>query len=374
MNSLSNIRTQIDELDNQIADLLDKRYELMQDVAKAKQHNDIKLKDSKREHAIVDRLVKLVHHDRTKEALPEIYETIIKYGSFMQVLHMTPSIPFPSVGIIGLGVIGGSIAKAIKLKDRDIIVSTLARDSEDNRLATKQKILDKEYTTLNELLRNVTLLIIASPIDTVISYAKELANLQMNDNIHRIVIDVASTKNEIVNELSSLKHDSITFLPTHPMAGSDREGFSFAKGTMFIQNPWLICPNANCDNLSVKKIHQFVSALGSKPVEVNGDLHDKIIASSSHLVRFIAMLMFAYIHDKKSKSLAVSGTGFKKSTQLASSNPYLNSNIFECNWYNVRAELEEFIQYISQFDSKKFPEQSFFSELKKKRDTFLASR
>jgi prephenate dehydrogenase len=277
--------------------------------------------------------------------------------------------PFKKVGILGCGAIGGSIIKALKTKNKNILIFTLKRKGDkDINLAFSKNYIDKIYDNLGDLLNNVEILILATPIKTILNLAKEIKNQKINNNL--IIIDVGSIKENIVLNFKKLTNQKIEFLGTHPMAGSDKIGFLGSTPDLFINYPWIITPHKKNKKETIKKVVELVRYLGSKPIILTSKDHDKLAAISSHLVFVLSALIFDFVNKNK-KALKLAGTGFQIITELASKNPEMHSQIYNYNYKNIKKAFSLFLK----FATKNFPNLKnsleFFVKNKKNRDAYL---
>lgn len=369
---LSDLRNNIDALDVQIADLLNQRMHVTDQVGKLKQEKEIAFDDPEREGRVINHLKNHIHHSILHEEIELIYRPLIDLVKKSYVLQQKyHALPWNHIGVIGLGVIGGSIMKSLRAIGFTGSFSTIEREgSTNNMIAKEQGYITHEYRTAEELAHHVDLLILASPIDTVESFAQTIASNYKHDS-KLIVIDVASIKRHIGKTFEALTTHKIEFLATHPMAGSDKSGFNHAKATLFVNNPWIICAHEKNTPETISRIHTLISSAGARCFELPPAVHDTYVASSSHLVRLVSMILFAFMHDKKNEAMQIAGTGFEKMSALTSSNPVMNTQIYQGNFEHIHHELKEFAAYISSFELSPENSLSFFEKYKSLRDAFL---
>ncbi len=368
---LHQLREQLDTLDTEIVNMVEKRMALVEEVIDVKRTHNIPLVDTQREKKMIETHASHVHHPVLKETVGSLVRTIIDISKIAQQIHIKKPFPFTRVGIIGLGIIGGSIAKAIKMRYPNTTIATIQRDSDDHKRAMDNAILDIEYESPTTLMNNVEIVVLASPIKTIIPIAQLYNDCAKDINHHVIVIDVASVKKPIADTFKSFHSEKISFIPTHPMAGSDEQGFDGAKGVMFLQRPWVICPPQDVCHDHVEKVAGFITALGSNVVTLTAEEHDQYSATASHLIRFVAILLFAYIHDVRQETMSIAGSGFEKTTRLVSSNPLMNAQIYEENQEYIKKELKAFIEYVQKHPIPETKTEEYFATYKSARDSFL---
>lgn len=362
-NTLQKLREKIDVTDKSILDLLEQRLNLTDQIETVKDIGD---------ESVGENLQSLSTHSILTEKIESIFQPIAETSRISRQLKNLKPSPFKKIGILGLGVIGGSIAKVLKSKDFSIIVSTLKRDSEDLTNAGKHGFLDHAYESLTDFVHNNELIIIASPIDTVCDIATAIAKIDVGDK-KITVIDVASVKNSISKKFETLTSASIEFLPTHPMAGSEKIGFTGASLSLFIDRPWIIIPHLKSKLETTEKIKAFIESLGSQTLVLDSCQHDEYAAIVSHLIFLISTYLFAYTKSNW-ESLQIAGTGFETTTRLASGNPKMHAQILQHNTMNIEHELNKFIEFIKSFPVTQENAEQFFVENKKIRDEFINNK
>lgn len=360
------LRKEIDRIDKEIIKNLEKRIKIAQKILALKEKYTLPFTDKKREKEIVDKLKSFVDNRILKDSLGDIYKLIFSLSKKNFLLQKNKSINFKKIAIIGLGLIGGSIAKAIKFIDPSVEIYSLKRKDKDITLALKEKIINRTFY-LDELVDKTELIIIATPIETIIPIAEKIANLYQGAN-QKIIIDVGSVKEKIVKKFEKLNKNNLDFIGTHPMAGSEKAGFENSRADLFLNYPWLITPHKLNKKENIEKIKELIKNLGSIPILTNAKNHDLITARVSHLVFLLSKLLFIYVYEKNKNWIKFAGTGFKTTTRLTSSNPLMHSQIFINNYQNIQKELRFFAQFLKKI--KIYPENSFeiFKKYKQIRD------
>lgn len=347
------LRREIDKIDKKLIRVLEKRIRLSQKIIKRKIELGLPITDIKREKEILENLKNIAKDQAVKDSIPQIYELIFKISKEKFLLNKNIDIPFKKIGIIGVGLIGGSILKGL-IKNKELEIFGLSKKDKDAKLAYKEGYL-KKLISIKEMVENCDLIIIATPINTIIPIAKEIKNIYKKNFINNkiLIIDTGSIKDKIVKEFEKLTEGSIEFLGTHPMAGSEKQGFVNSRGDLFLGYPWIISPHNKNSNVNLRKIKKLILRLGSKPYILNSQEHDFIIARVSHLVFLISKLIFIYTYEMNKNWLKYAGTGFKTTTRLTKANPILHFQILENNFRNISKEYKEFIRFLNKFDIKK---------------------
>lgn len=222
--------------------------------------------------------------------------------------------PFASIGIVGLGLIGGSIALAVREVWPAVRVVGVDR-AEVVAFAEDAQAIDAGGDQLG-LLGDVDLIVLAAPVRQNLKLLPELPRIVRPD---AVITDVGSTKRDIVQAAAALPPGT-RFVAGHPIAGAAVGGFQNARADLFRQRPWLFTPTPSTDREVVLSLERFAAALGSTPGVMTLDQHDRVFAFVSHLPQLaVSALMAVAGSAVGADGLALSGRGLLDSTRLASS-------------------------------------------------------
>ena len=217
---------------------------------------------------------------------------------------------FEKIGIVGLGLIGGSIA----LKSRELWPTALviAVDNKDVlETAMRLHAIDVAADDLI-VLAEADIVILAAPVKQNIAL---LAELDEHVRQPAVVTDTGSTKREIVAAAADLP-PRFTFVGGHPLAGAAHGGLDHARPDLFAGRPWLLTPTPAAPD----KLTAFIRALGAEPRIVPPDAHDRMLAFLSHLPQLTASALMQVVGDAVGHDgLALAGRGLADTTRLASS-------------------------------------------------------
>lgn len=239
---------------------------------------------------------------------------------------------FQKVGIIGLGLIGGSIAKA--LKREGYYVATVKSKSPD--VAKAKNTIDRVFPTLDALVQEVDLLILATPLSTILPIAR-----QIKADHPLLVIDVGSVKGPIVKEFAKLTKGKVEFLSTHPMAGTEKSGFAAADPDLFKGAKWILVPHKK----NKAKIEPWIQLFGATPIIMSAEEHDRKTALISHLPALISMALLDFVQEMDPESLEIAGPGFRSMTRLALGNHQLMDEIYAFNKKNLNKLWHEWLEH-----------------------------
>ena len=214
---------------------------------------------------------------------------------------------FEKIGIVGLGLIGGSIA----LKSRELWPASLviAVDNKDVlETAMRLHAIDVAADDL-VVLAECDVVILAAPVRQNVAV---LADLDENVRTPAVVTDTGSTKRDIVSAARTLPA-RFTFVGGHPLAGAARGGLEHARADLFQGRPWLLTSRS-------ESLESFIRALGAEPKVVGVDAHDRLLAFLSHLPQLTASALMDIVGDAVGEDgLSLAGRGLADTTRLASS-------------------------------------------------------
>ena len=256
---------------------------------------------------------------------------------------------FGRVSIIGVGLIGGSIALAMRrLKLANEIIG-LGRRIENLKQAKKLKIIDAWSLKPKEAVRNAELIILATPMGAMPELVKSIAQ---DFKPGAILTDVGSTKLKMIEKILPLLDEKVDFVPAHPIAGREKTGAKYADAELF-KNRWtIITPTQRSSKKGVLRIKRLWLALGAKVEVMSPKDHDEILAYISHLPHIVAYGLVSAIWNKEQALpvLRFSAGGFKDFIRIAGSSPEM--------WRDICLENKDMIinalnQYQNQLEELK---------------------
>jgi len=247
---------------------------------------------------------------------------------------------FRKVTIIGVGLIGGSLALAIKEKKIGCQVWGFFRRKVALKLAERYKIVDKATQDLHQAVAGSDFVILATPVNSIISLGRQLKDILPCDTL---ITDVGSTKTKIVSVLQKL---FLRYVGSHPLAGSEKRGFVNATGNLFKDKITIITPTPRSDKKAVSIIKKFWTTLGANVVTMSPQLHDRVLSQISHLPH---VAVFGLLNTINDKYLKYATTGFKDTTRIGASHPELWLEIFETNKTNLLTDLNRYISWLRKY-------------------------
>ena len=253
---------------------------------------------------------------------------------------------FNHIAIVGLGLIGGSLARVVRNKKLAQRVTAFGRNQERLQKAQQLGLVDGYQTGFCSGFEEVDLVVIATPVGTIVELARAIApHLKPGT----IITDVGSVKAAIVAALESHLPKSITFIGGHPIAGTENSGFEASFPELFENRICVVTPTASSDQNALEKVRNLWTAAGSSVVSMDVDTHDKIFAAISHLPHMVAFsLVNAVVNmkDYAQNSLQYSAGGFRDFTRIAASDPIMWRDIALLNRDNLLAALDYFARAI----------------------------
>ncbi|RKX82722.1 MAG: hypothetical protein DRP57_09310, partial [Spirochaetes bacterium] len=255
------------------------------------------------------------------------------------------------VAIIGLGLMGGSLALALRHRfKKKVKVYGVSRSKSKIRSAVRGKIIDYGTCDLRSLLNeeHIDIIFIATPVSIVKSCIRDI---EKHAQYKVIVSDLGSTKARLLRWVDGRKFKSVEFVGSHPMTGSHESGLGAAQGDIYKDCMSFITKTSKTPRRALKIISALWERLGVRTVIINPDLHDKIVAKVSHLPHVVASVLVDNTFHRNKRYSKFIGPGFLDTTRIAQSDPSLWSDIFLSNSRNVKGELKDFKRRIDSFIS-----------------------
>jgi len=245
--------------------------------------------------------------------------------------------------MVGVGMIGGSIALAAKSCGAAKSVIGIGRAAQRLEQAHRCGIIDEGFVDLAAGVRRAELVVFCTPVDRIAAGVREAAGSCQNG---ALITDAGSVKACIANELASGLPRGVEFVGSHPLAGSEQQGFQHADGRLFENKMCVVTPLATSSRVAVDRIAAFWEALGSKVVEMSPEAHDAALAETSHLPHLTAAALAATL---SSENRPLAASGFRDTTRIASGDPDLWTAIFLGNRDSVLASLTKYDGLLAEF-------------------------
>jgi len=284
-----------------------------------------------------------------------------------------------SAGIIGLGLIGGSLAKALKAKCGFTRVTAVNRGLRPLEQAKADGVVDAYAAShgitdesLYALFHDCEVVFICAPVDRIPEYAERLSRVIAPGCI---LTDAGSTKASIYQYMSS--KSPVCFIGGHPMAGSEKTGYANATHYLFENAYYVLTPMPWVPEAAVARLTEIVKAMGAIPALMPPGAHDAAVAAISHAPHVIASALVNTVQslDNSGDLHALAAGGFKDLTRIASSSPEIWQAICMENRGELRRVIDRFIEILRTFtagldDAGGEPVLRFFGAAKEYRDSF----
>lgn len=245
-------------------------------------------------------------------------------------------------GFVGLGLIGGSIARALKANRKDIVIIACDPNEETLKLATEQKIADEAYPAPCDAFTACDYIFLCAPVSHNDENLLKILSYRKKDCI---LTDVGSVKTPINSLIHSLGLTDC-FIGGHPMAGSERIGFANSKAGLLENAYYILAPAPQVPAAKIAEFQGLVTSMGAIPLQVESQKHDYVTAAVSHLPHIVAAALVHLVQDHDDaqglmKSIAAGG--FKDITRIASSSPVMWEQICMTNTENILVLLKRYI-------------------------------
>ncbi len=262
---------------------------------------------------------------------------------------------FDRVVVIGVGLIGGSFARALKALGEAPTVLGIDTDPETLAWALSHGVVDEGALPESDEAAawlsagGADLAVIATPARHAIPWMSRLGT----SGFDGVVSDVASTKSAVLAAAKSLLPHPQLFVGGHPMAGSERSGVTAARADLFSGAYWLLTPGSDTDADAYSRVHALVSAVGARVISVDAEAHDEAVAIVSHVphVAAAALVDLAAVHSGEGGELMrLAAGGFKDTTRIAAGSPDLWTGICLDNADALAAGLSELREVLREFE------------------------
>ncbi len=245
---------------------------------------------------------------------------------------------FEKTAILGVGLLGASLALAMKKKGLSHVISGFGRKEENLRKALEKGIIDSYFLDPAEAVKEADLVVFATPVGAFPGIAAAIKDRLKKGSIQT---DVGSLKGNLVREMEALLP---RFVGCHPISGGERSGIEFASPHLFEGAKCIITKTGETDEDAARAMAGLWTTVGSDVEFMDPEAHDEIYALVSHLPHLVAYALVNTVGDSGSDFIRFAGKGFRDSTRIAMSSPEL--------WRDVcRMNRENLLKYMDIFKS-----------------------
>jgi prephenate dehydrogenase len=265
---------------------------------------------------------------------------------------MAAALLIPRLTIIGVGLIGGSLALALKAAGVVGEVVGCGRGRPNLEKALQLGIIDRYTRDPAAAVAGADLVFLATPVKTLARVVEQcLPALKPG----AIITDGGSVKAEVVRAIEPLLPEGISFVPGHPIAGTEQSGAEAAFATLYQDKRCILTPTQKTDPLALQLVERMWQVAGSRVVCMEMEKHDRILAAISHLPHMVAYSLVnavgSYDHYEEN-ILEYSAGGFRDFTRIASSDPTMWRDIAETNRAALLEMMEQFEQSLAELKSE----------------------
>ena len=256
---------------------------------------------------------------------------------------------FNKVAVIGLGLIGGSIASGLKASGNVKEVIGIDNDNKTIEYGVSNNIIDKGFTKLDESIKDSDIVIIATYVDTIPAVAKELATIVSAETV---ITDVGSVKGSIVEKIEKSNLEDFNFIGSHPIAGKEYSGVKYSDKDLFSDKICIITPNENSDKKAVQRVSDLWDIAGCNVIKLEPKLHDFIFSNVSHLPHVVAYSLIKTVAtaDSDLNLFNYAGGGLNDFTRIAASSPEMWTTIFSENKDALLESIKRFRNNVEEIE------------------------
>lgn len=253
------------------------------------------------------------------------------------------------IAIIGLGLIGGSLGLALKQAKKDALeIIGFARRPETAAEAIKRGAVDSTEPSLLKAVANADIVIVATPVLAIKDIFREISGHLLPD---AIVSDVGSTKAQIMQWAKDILPSKASFIGGHPMTGKETTGIDEAEAGLFKNCVYCLTPSQSASKQSVKTMEELVKWTGARPLFIQAEHHDKLVAGISHLPLILSSALVSSLANNPlwPEMSKLAATGYRDVSRLASGSPELNSGICLTNQEAIANWLDRYIEELKKY-------------------------
>lgn len=239
------------------------------------------------------------------------------------------SVIYDRVALIGLGLIAGSMAHAMRQNGLAGEIVGYARSAETRQVAREIGLCDIVYDSVTDAVTDADLVVLAVPVGAMGEVAAEIAPYLKPG---ATVTDVGSVKQSVIDAVAPYIPEGVHFIPGHPLAGTEHSGPTSGFATLFRNRWWLLTPLPDSDEQAVQRLTDLILAIGAKTDRMEPAHHDLVLAVTSHAPHLIAYTMVGVADHLRrvtdEEVIQYSAAGFRDFTRIAASDPTMWRDVF----------------------------------------------
>jgi prephenate dehydrogenase len=238
---------------------------------------------------------------------------------------------FKRLTIVGVGLIGGSLARALRRSGKRIEIVGYGRNHLNLQRALELGVIDRFETRLADAVHDADMVVVAVPVGAT---GRVLAEMREHLGAETIVTDVGSTKGSVIRAARAALGDALpAFVPGHPVAGNEQRGVEASTAGLFEDRAVLLTPLAETRPVAIARVRAMWQAAGARVIEMDAEHHDRILAATSHLPHVLAYTLVDTLArmDGSEEIFNYAAGGFRDFTRIASSDPLMWRDICVAN-------------------------------------------
>lgn len=253
------------------------------------------------------------------------------------------------LAIVGLGLMGGSMALALRpFVDK---ITAVEMDPATREYALKRGMVDRVTDDLKDGVSEADVVILAAPVRAILTMIRSRigAYLRMNT----LLIDIGSTKEDICNAMAILPI-GVQAVGGHPMTGKEQSGCEASDAALYVNRPFVLCPSRRTTPATLLRARMLVDALGAVPIEMDAHRHDRVVAAISHLPYLLSAALVATVAQEAQTDDAVwtlAAGGFRDTSRLAAQDVQMMGDILGTNTQAVATLLAYFRVHLANIEA-----------------------
>jgi len=252
---------------------------------------------------------------------------------------------FPVLTVIGVGLLGGSLALGLRQRGLTDRIIGVGRRRESLERALRLSVIDEYTLEIEEAVRRADLVVVATPANAACDIVRQIGCMV---GVDTVVTDVASTKRAVVQAAVDAWPSPVRFVGSHPIAGSHRKGAEYARADLFEGATTIVTPDSHSAPQAVAAIERLWNCLGADTVTLSPQQHDTVLALTSHLPHLAASALMIAAENVLTERPECVGAGLADTTRVAEGDPEMWRDICLTNRDNIVDALERFIDSINR--------------------------
>lgn len=265
-----------------------------------------------------------------------------------------PTVRFERMALIGCGLIGGSVALALKAAGAVGCIHAYSPNSAELQWAVQHGIITQAATSVDAALTDADLIVLATPVGAMPTVLQHIATCATHgSNPPTLITDVGSTKANVLAAAAQYLPPALLarFVGAHPIAGREVSGVQHASAHLLTHARLILTPSAHSSAAALNAAHQLWTAAGCRIHSMSADEHDAIFAALSHLPHLAAFALMHATLDHPAQWLELAGSGFRDTTRIAASSPAMWRDIFRANRTHMLAQSQRLRQVLQDFEA-----------------------